>query len=125
LRADLSASEREELGQLKHEVCDLKRTNEILRQAAGFFRPSGARPQTEVMVSFIDQHRHVHGVDSLREITGDLSCCLGKLTRLGVGKAPNKSGLSYADQHRPTVLYEDIFWVLLSRLRQNGQLGTR
>jgi putative transposase len=30
-----------------------------------FFRPSGARPQTEVMVSFIDEHRDAHGVEPI------------------------------------------------------------
>jgi hypothetical protein len=63
--------------------------------------------------------------DSLREITGGLSCCLGKLTHLGVGKAPNKSTLSYANRHRPASLYEDTFLALLSRFRQTGQLGKR
>ena len=37
LRAGLTTSEREELRQLKREVRELKRTNEILRQAAAFF----------------------------------------------------------------------------------------
>jgi hypothetical protein len=63
--------------------------------------------------------------DSLREITNGLSCCLGKLLHLGVGRTPNKSTLSYANQRRPAALYEDLFWKLLSRFRQNGQMGKR
>src|SRR5208283_2877175 len=39
--------------------------------------------------------------DSLREICNGLSCCLGKLVHLGIAQAPNKSTLSYANQHRP------------------------
>jgi transposase len=47
LRAGLSTSEREELKQLKREVRELKRTNEILRQAAAFFAQAefGRKPR--------------------------------------------------------------------------------
>src|SRR3954466_125818 len=38
--------------------------------------------------------------DSLREICNGLGCCLGKLVHLGITKAPNKSTLSYANEHR-------------------------
>src|SRR5262249_3305664 len=31
----------------------------------GFFRPDGARPSTEVMVSFIDEHRDEYGVEPI------------------------------------------------------------
>ena len=44
---------------------ELKRANEILRKASAFFRPGGARPPTEVMVSFIDAHRAEYGVESI------------------------------------------------------------
>jgi hypothetical protein len=63
--------------------------------------------------------------DSLREITNGLACCLGKLRHLGLGKSPNKSSLSYANQHRPAALFEDIFWALLAKFRQNSKLGVR
>src|SRR5262249_28781862 len=36
-------------------------------QGGGFFRPGGARPPTEVMVSFIDQHRAEYGVEPICE----------------------------------------------------------
>ena len=47
LRAGLTTSEREELRQLKREVRELKRTNEILRQAAAFFAQAelGRKPK--------------------------------------------------------------------------------
>ena len=48
--------------------------------------------------------------DSLREICNGLGCCLGKLVHLGIAKAPNKSTLSYANEHRPAQLYEDLFY---------------
>lgn len=64
-------------------------------------------------------------VDSLRKICNGLACCLGKLVHLGVKDAPNKSTLSYANQHRPAALYEDLFWSLAGRFRQRQQLGPR
>ena len=30
-----------------------------------------------------------------------MACCLGHLVHVGVNRAPNKSTLSYADEHRP------------------------
>jgi hypothetical protein len=63
--------------------------------------------------------------DSLREICHGLSSCLGKLVHLGVGEAPNKSTLGYANKHRPAALYEDLFWTALERFRGQGALGAR
>jgi hypothetical protein len=50
---------------------------------------------------------------SLREITGGLAACEGKLRHLGVAEPPNRSTLSYANQHRPWRLYEAVFYDLL------------
>jgi hypothetical protein len=63
--------------------------------------------------------------DSLREICNGLGCCLGKLVHLGIGKAPNKSTLSYANEHRPAQLYEDLFYTALNRFRDEEGLGQR
>jgi hypothetical protein len=63
--------------------------------------------------------------DSLREICNGLGCCLGKLVHLGVGKAPKKSTLSYANEHRPAQLYEDLFYAALNRFRGQEGLGPR
>jgi len=63
--------------------------------------------------------------DSLREICNGLSCCLGKLVHLGVARAPHRSTLSYANQHRPAALFEDLFWTTLHRFRQQQLLGPR
>lgn len=38
---------------------------------------------------------------SLREICGGLAATEGKLRHLGVGRAPVRSTLAYANQHRP------------------------
>ncbi|MDF1581636.1 MAG: IS3 family transposase [Desulfuromonadales bacterium] len=58
-------TERELLKQLERENRELKRANEILRKAAAFFAPGGARPQTEVMVTFINEHRSQYGVEPI------------------------------------------------------------
>ncbi len=68
---------------------------------------------------------HMAHADSLREICGGLACCLGKLKHLGISKAPNKSTLSYANRHRPAALFEELFWTMAYRFRQNGGLGRR
>ena len=101
-------------------------------------------PRTE-FVSLVKKHkaeRHARGfscwtqfvgmlfcqfarADSLREICNGLACCLGKLVHVGIRNAPNKSTLSYANQHRPSALFEDLFWNLLQRFRDKGQLGPR
>jgi len=60
--------------------------------------------------------------DSLRDICNGLACAEGKLVHLGVSTAPNKSTLSYANEHRPAALYEDLFWALLGRFRGQGAL---
>jgi len=52
---------------------------------------------------------------SLREITGGLAACEGKLHHLGVKEPPKRSTLSYANQHRPWQLYETVFHNLLQR----------
>jgi hypothetical protein len=63
--------------------------------------------------------------ESLREICNGLKCCMGKLAHLGLNKAPVRSTLSYANQHRTAALFEDLFWSTLHRFRQNQLLGTR
>lgn len=63
--------------------------------------------------------------DSLREICNGLGCCLGKLVHLGIANAPNKSTLSYANEHRPAALYQDLFYSALARFREQEGLGIR
>lgn len=63
--------------------------------------------------------------DSLRDICNGLACCLGRLAHLGIAKAPCRSTLSYANEHRPAELFEDLFWTSLARFRQQQALGSR
>jgi hypothetical protein len=68
---------------------------------------------------------HLSHADSLREICNGLSCCAGKLNHLGVKRAPKRSTLSYANEHRPAELFQDQFWYLLDRFRRQGTWGMR
>jgi len=52
---------------------------------------------------------------SLREISGGLACCLGKIRHLGFNTAPSRSTLSYANAHRPWELYREMFYHLLGK----------
>ena len=52
---------------------------------------------------------------SLREITGGLAACEGKLRHLGVEEPPARSTLGYANEHRPWPMYQTLFHSLLAR----------
>lgn len=56
---------------------------------------------------------HLGGARSLREIVGGLAASEGKLKHLGVKRAPTRSTLAYANQHRPWRLYKTVFEELL------------
>jgi len=66
---------------------------------------------------------HLAQADSLREICNGLACCLGRLTHLGIGSAPNKSTLSYANRNRPAAFFESLFYTSMERFRSHGILG--
>ncbi|WP_156915675.1 MULTISPECIES: IS3 family transposase [unclassified Psychrobacter] len=55
-------SQAERIKELERENKELKQANEIIRKAAGFFRPGGNRPQTLVMVQFIDENKSIYGI---------------------------------------------------------------
>lgn len=58
---------------------------------------------------------------SLREIVGGLAACEGKLQHLGVGEAPKRSTLAYANQHRPWQLFQSVFTALYQRCAADVQ----
>jgi len=62
---------------------------------------------------------------SLREICGGLKCCMGKLKHLGMDDAPKRSTLSYANEHRPWQVYQDLFYQLLGRCQQTASTKKR
>ncbi len=53
---------------------------------------------------------------SLREITGGLRRCEGKLKHLGT-TAPSHSTLGYANEHRPWELYQEVLLQLFEQCR--------
>jgi hypothetical protein len=60
---------------------------------------------------------------SLREICQGLAACEGKLKHLGLPDAPKRSTLAYANEHRPWEVYQDQFYALLARCRQEASPG--
>jgi hypothetical protein len=60
---------------------------------------------------------------SLREITGGLASCEGRLEHLGIINPPKKSTLAYANQHRPWQLFENVFYQTLDRFR--SEIGNK
>ena len=61
---------------------------------------------------------------SLREITGGLAACEGKLRHLGVSAPPKRSTLSYANEHRPWQLYRSAFYDLLKQCQGQAAFST-
>jgi hypothetical protein len=54
---------------------------------------------------------------SLREITGGLRSCEGKMRHLGLEEVPGRSTLAYANEHRPAALFERLFHMVLASVR--------
>jgi Transposase DDE domain/Domain of unknown function (DUF4372) len=59
---------------------------------------------------------------SLREIAGGLASCEGRLEQWGI-RAPKKSTLSYANQHRPWQLFQNVYYRTFERCR--AELGMK
>ena len=76
--------------------------------------------RTQLVAMLFCQLAHA---DSLRQICNGLACCVGKLVHLGMSGAPNKSSLAYANEHRPADLYEELFYTVLARFRDERGLG--
>jgi len=58
------------------------------------------------------------GAQSLREICQGLASIEGKINHLGVGSAPARSTLAYANEKRPWQLYQKVFEGLYSRCQE-------
>jgi hypothetical protein len=61
---------------------------------------------------------------SLREISGGLRSCEGKLKHLGI-QAPSHSTLAYANEHRPWELYQLLFLEFFQYCQNTLNLGKR
>ena len=60
-------------------------------------------------------------VNSLRDITNGLAASEGKLRHLGLPAAPKRSTLAYANAHRPSALFENLFYRMLEVARSQGR----
>jgi len=54
-------------------------------------------------------------------ITNGLAASEGKLRHLGLPAAPKRSTLAYANAHRPSALFEDLFYRMLEVARSQAQ----
>jgi hypothetical protein len=68
---------------------------------------------------------HLAQADSLRGIANGLKICMGKLRHLGVMRQPNKSTLSYANNHRSATFFEELFYQSLKHFTAHDGLGHR
>ncbi|WP_421405591.1 IS3 family transposase [Agrobacterium fabrum] len=64
-RAGLPSDAAEKMKALERENRELRQANEILRKASAYFANGGARPPLQTMISFIDEHRGVFGVEPI------------------------------------------------------------
>lgn len=65
-------------------------------------------------------------VTSLRDIVNGLAASEGKLRHLGLPESPKRSTLAYANSHRPSEVFEDLFNSLYASARkQMQQTGVR
>ncbi|WP_407658810.1 IS3 family transposase [Methylococcus geothermalis] len=67
-RDGLTSAEQQRIKELEREVKELRKANEILRLASGFFRPGGARPPIQVVREFVDVHRDTFGVEPICKV---------------------------------------------------------
>ncbi|RIV82257.1 MULTISPECIES: IS3 family transposase [Sphingomonadales] len=65
MRAGVPSELADKLKALERENRELRQANEILRKASAYFCPGGARPPTEAMSGFIDEHREEYGVEPI------------------------------------------------------------
>jgi len=68
---------------------------------------------------------HLGGARSLREIIGGLAASEGKLRHLGIDRAPTRSTLAYANQHRRWQIYQEVFQQLLRVCQADAHAGKR
>lgn len=63
-RGDITSDDRARIKERERENRELRRAKEILRKESAF-SPGGARPSTEVTVSFRDVHQGIYGIESI------------------------------------------------------------
>ncbi|WP_374201356.1 IS3 family transposase [Blastococcus sp. KM273128] len=71
VRPGTTTEEARRIAELEREVRELRRANEILKTASAFFAPGGARPPTEVIVDYLDEHKKRFGVEPVCAVLKD------------------------------------------------------
>ena len=84
----------------------------IVRETGSEYRSKGLSSWAQFVGMMFCQFGRAH---SLREIEGGMMSCEGKLSHLGI-EAPKRSSLSYANGHRPTELFEKLFYALHTKV---------
>ncbi|MDT0167411.1 IS3 family transposase [Actinotalea sp. AC32] len=64
-RPGVTSEDARRIAELERENRELRRANEILRTASALFRRGGARPPTEVIGGYIDEHKDRLGVEPI------------------------------------------------------------
>lgn len=86
--------------------------NALVARTGAEHRAKGLSSWSQFVAMMFCQLGRAH---SLREIEGGLRSCEGKLDHLGI-EAPARSSLSYANQHRPAALFEQVFYALYEKI---------
>ncbi|MFI7418465.1 IS3 family transposase [Nonomuraea sp. NPDC049684] len=86
-RPGRSTDESAELKRLRRENAELRRANEILKAASGFLR-GRARPATHALVTFIDQHAGVFGVEPICRVLTQHGCPISTSTYYAAKNRP-------------------------------------
>ncbi|ROZ52947.1 IS3 family transposase [Rhodococcus sp. WS1] len=68
-----------EMRKLRAENRELKRANEILKSASGFLR-SGARPQQQVIIDYINRYKSECGVEPMCRVLSEHGCSIAPST---------------------------------------------
>ncbi|MFI6631485.1 IS3 family transposase [Nonomuraea fuscirosea] len=86
-RPGRTTDESAELKRLRRENAELRRANEILKAASGFLR-GRARPATHALVTFIDQHAGVFGVEPICRVLTEHGCPISTSTYYAAKNRP-------------------------------------
>ncbi|MGH7745641.1 MAG: IS3 family transposase [Candidatus Dormibacteria bacterium] len=70
-RPGVSSETGARVKELEREVGELRRANEILKTASAFFGSSGARPQTALIVAYIDAYKDRFGVEPICRVLSE------------------------------------------------------
>ncbi|MEV0348922.1 IS3 family transposase [Nonomuraea sp. NPDC050680] len=86
-RPGRTTDESAELKRLRRENAELRRANEILKAASNFLR-GRARPATHALVTFIDQHADVFGVEPICRVLTEHGCPISTSTYYAAKNRP-------------------------------------